>query len=125
MKRLFLSTLIAAGLSFVGVNSFAYEMEQQTNPQMYQGTPEQGEMTFKMSDQVRMMGLSGVIGKVVSVEGDHITVRDNAGITRSFLITGSQRLEELQSEAIKVGDIVRVQFAEQGTKVLISKMGES
>jgi hypothetical protein len=71
------------------------------------------------------MRMNGIIGEVTKVRGDNIWVKDKAGEIRSFSITGSQKLEELQAETIKVGDRVLVQFEEQGIKVSIYKIGES
>ena len=102
MRRFFISALIAAGLTFIGVSSFAEteqptnpEMEQPTNPEMEQhmkqdtkqGADTQEEYVVKEGDT-----LSGIAKEVLGSEGEWRAIAELNDIRNPDIILVGQRL---------------------------------
>ncbi|MGH7791852.1 MAG: LysM peptidoglycan-binding domain-containing protein [Thermodesulfobacteriota bacterium] len=111
MKKLLVSTLIVSGLAITGASSFAVDEQPKDAPteQQQQGA----EPGAETQTEIR--------GEVTSFQDSTIEIKDEAGQTHSFDITGLENAEELKAEALKPGDMVRVEMA-SGKATLIEKV---
>lgn len=89
MKRLFISMLIATGLTLVGVRSFA-ETEPQTGQMSGIGQIKGGKHTK-------------YIGEITEIEGNTIELKNEIGKTNSFKLADPEAVKGL-----KVGDKVAI-----------------
>ena len=110
MKKLLVSTLIVSGLAITGASSFAVDEQPKDAPTEQQEGAEPGAET---QTEIR--------GEVTSFQDSTIEIKDEAGQTHSFDITGLENAEELKAEALKPGDMVRVEMA-SGKATLIEKV---
>ena len=111
MKKLLVSTLIVSGLAITGASSFAVDEQPKDAPtEQQQEGAEPGAAT---QTEIR--------GEVTSFQDSTIEIKDEAGQTHSFDITGLENAEELKAEALKPGDMVRVEMA-SGKATLIEKV---
>jgi nucleoid-associated protein YgaU len=112
MKKFLVSTLVISGLTIAGVSSFAVD-EQPKDAQTEEQLQEGAEQAVEAQTEIR--------GEVTSFKDQTIEIKDEAGQTHSFDITGLQNFEELKAEALKPGDMVRVEMA-SGKPTLIEKV---
>ncbi|HEX9830559.1 MAG TPA: LysM peptidoglycan-binding domain-containing protein [Thermodesulfobacteriota bacterium] len=111
MKKLLVSTLIVSGLAITGASSFAVDEQPKDAPTEQQ--QEGAEPGAETQTEIR--------GEVTSFQDSTIEIKDEAGQTHSFDITGLENAEELKAEALKPGDMVRVEMA-SGKATLIEKV---
>lgn len=110
MKKFLVSTLVISGLTIAGVSSFAVDEQPKDAQTEQQEGVEQGAET---QTEIR--------GEVTNVQDKTVEIKDEAGQTNSFDITGLQNFEELEAEALKPGDMVRVEMV-AGKPTLIEKV---
>ena len=112
MKKIILSTLLATGFVFTGINSYA------DSDHAKEGV----EQTQKVQDK-EMSEYGDMSGEVTEIDGDTVKFKDENGAVHSVEITGFQELEELQAESLEVGDSVVVS-TRNGEPYAVSKVGE-
>jgi predicted RNA-binding protein with PUA domain len=110
MSKIILSTILALGFLFYGVNSYADN--------------EQAKDTTAVSVQSSDTNVySEVSGKVTSIDGDTITVMYEDGNVQKVNVPEFRDLQELQVETLEEGDRVVV-MARNGKPYAISKVAE-
>jgi len=112
MKKIILSTLIATGFVFTGIDSHA--------------DTDQAKEGVKQTEQVQVEKMSeygDMSGQVTEIKGDTVMFKDDSGAVHTVEITGFQDLEELQAESLEVGDSVVV-LTRDGEPYAVSKVGE-
>jgi LysM repeat protein len=113
MKKLLVSVLVASGLTLTGVSSFALEDQPQgaeTEQQMEQPTTDH-EATKPTE----------IEGEVTNVKEDSVEVKDESGMTHSFNTTTLENADEIKSDPLEPGDMVRVEI-ENGVATSIERI---
>jgi LysM repeat protein len=109
MKRLLVSTLIVSGLAITGASSFAADeqpKDAQTQEEVQAGAEQAAPTEIK--------------GEVTSFQDPNLEIKDEAGQTHTFDITGLPIYEDFKAQAVKPGDMVRIEVAD-GKPVLVEK----